>query len=92
MALQLSIPSEFGVAATYHRIGAIQVNWLDRGITVTLFSYIDSDARANNKQPLGTVQLQLTDADFDFDADELTRDVFYTKIKQRPEWSAAVDA
>lgn len=92
MALQLTVPSDFGVAATYHRIGAIQVNWLDRGVTVTLFSYIDEAARDSNKQPLGTLQLQFTDSDFDFVDDEPTRDALYTKIKQRPEWHEAKDA
>lgn len=92
MALSLSIPTEFGVAATYHRIGAVQINWLDRGVTVTLFSYIDEAAREANKQPLGTVQVQLTNADVNVDDDELTRNVLYAKIKQRSEWNAAADA
>jgi hypothetical protein len=92
MALSLTVPSDYGVAATYHRIGAVQINWLDRGATVVLFSYISNEARQSGKQPLGTVNITFSDADFDFDNDEPTRAALYAKIKQHGAWSDASDA
>lgn len=92
MALALNIPSDYGVAAEYHRIGAAHINWLDRGLSITLFSYIDAAARAGGKQPLGTVTLQLTPEEYNFEADSLSRAELYRLIKQRPAWQDARDA
>lgn len=88
MALSLSIPTEFGINATYHRLAALQANWADGGCTGVMYSYLDESARQSGAKPLGTVQVQLTGVV----EGELTRAALYAAIKAQPDWATAVDA
>lgn len=91
MALSLPIPSDYGVDATYHRIAAAQINWHDQACTLVLFSYVSKAAREAGLQPLGTLNLTFSGAEFDFEHDEITRAALYDKLKERAEWTAATD-
>jgi len=90
MALHLPVSTDYGVTATYHHIGAAHINWRDGGCTVILFSYVDADARAAGRQPLGSVTVVLNIADFT--GPDITRAEIYNQLKQRTEWAGATDA
>lgn len=92
MALILSVPTDYGINATYHHIGAVTTNWRDGAVMCVLFSYVDDAARAAGKQPLGSVSLTFEGADFDFTHNEATRAALYAKIKTLAAWAGAADA
>lgn len=89
MALIKAIPTEFGIDANYHHIGAVQEDFRGRGTEVTLYGYASAEARAQGRQPMLAAKVTLTGADYIAGAD---RAALYEIIKQRPEFAGAVDA
>lgn len=52
MAINKSIPSEFGVAADYWRIMKLNIEVDLHQVTVVLFGWLDQDSANANAQPL----------------------------------------
>ena len=84
MALQKTIPTQFGVDATYHKISAIQ--WNFGSVVLTMSSYKDVDAREENKAPL-------VESTFSFiiEGDAFTRPNLYVLLKSQPDFIGATD-
>jgi hypothetical protein len=89
MALIKSIPTEFGVSASYWNIGAIQEDFKGRGTEITFYGYASEQARLEEKQPLASGKMQIAGEEYIAGAD---RAALYEFIKQRPEFEDAEDA
>lgn len=89
MALIKSIPTDFGIPATYWNIGAVQEDFKGKGTEVTFYGYASLEAREEGKQPLSAGKMQIAGEDYIAGAD---RAALYTIIKQRPEFDGAEDA
>lgn len=88
MALNKSIVTDFGVSATYWNIGAAQDDFKGRGVTLTLYGYVDEAARQAGKQPLVSGQAQLVGEHY---VPEAGRAAWYEALKMLPEWAGATD-
>lgn len=89
MALIKSIPTEFGVSASYWNIGAVQEDFKGRGTEITFYGYASEQARLDENQPLAAGKIQIAGEEYSVGAD---RAALYEFIKQRPEFEGAEDA
>lgn len=89
MAIIKSIPTDFGVEASYWNIGAVQEDFKGKGTEVTFYGYASKEAREDGKQPLSAGKVQLAGDEYVVGADRAT---LYAVIKQRPEFQGAIDA
>jgi len=88
MALIKSIPTDFGISASYWNIGAVQEDFKGRGTEVTFYGYASKEARLDGKQPLSAGKVQVAGDEYVAGAD---RGALYAIIKQRPEFEGALD-
>lgn len=86
MAIEKTVNTEFGVDATYWNIGAIEEDFKGKGITVTLYGYVNKESRLANKQPLGAAKVQLSGDEYVADA---SRESIYPILMKRPEFDGA---
>lgn len=89
MALQKTVETPFGVNADYWRIGMIQTHFVAKTIVVSMFGYIDKEARDNGKDCISSLQIGL---EFKDTAVEVTRDMIYGMMKQDERFVGAIDA
>ena len=89
MALIKSIPTDFGIDASYWNIGAVQEDFKGKGTEVTFYGYANEQARQEGKQPLSAGKVQIAGEEYVAGAD---RAALYAIIKQRPEFEGAQDA
>ena len=89
MALIKSIPTDFGIDASYWNIGAVQEDFKGKGTEVTFYGYASKEAREQGKQPLSAGKVQIAGDEYIAGAD---RAALYAIIKQRPEFEGATDA
>lgn len=88
MALLKSIPTDFGIDATYWNIGAVQEDFKGKGTEVTFYGYASKQARDEGKQPLSAGKVQIAGDEYVAGAD---RQQLYQIIKQKPEFEGAED-
>ena len=88
MALNKSIPTDFGIDASYWHIGAVQEDFKGQGTEVTFYGYASKEAREQGKQPLSAGKVQIAGDEYVAGAD---RAALYAIIKQRPEFEGATD-
>lgn len=88
MALSKSIPTDFGIDATYWNIGAVQEDFKGKGTEVTFYGYASKEARDQGKQPLSAGKVQIASDEYVAGAD---RNTLYQIIKQKPEFEGAED-
>jgi hypothetical protein len=89
MALIKSIPTEYGIPATYWNIGAVQEDFKGKGTEVTFYGYASKEARDEDKQPMSAGKIQVAGDEYVAGAD---RAILYSILKQRPEFESAQDA
>jgi len=89
MALIKSIPTDFGIDATYWNIGAVQEDFKGQGTEVTFYGYASKEAHDSGKQPLSAGKVQVTGDEYVAGAD---RAALYAIIKLKPEFDGATDA
>lgn len=88
MALKISITTDFGVPAEYWNVGAYQEDFKGKGAQVTLYGYLNEEARTAGKQPLAAANIQLTGEKYSAD---MVREDIYAVLKTLPEYANAVD-
>lgn len=88
MALLKAIPSDFGVDATYWKIGAVNEDFTGGSKEVFVFGYANKAARTDGKAPLGHAKIILGGTDYAPDED---RTALYARIKELDAWSGAED-
>jgi hypothetical protein len=90
MALMKSVPTAFGVTATYHRISAISLHFDESVVDVALAGYVDQACRQQHFQPVSTmpgIRLPLACL---IDGQSLRQSI-YEQLKNDPAWSEATD-
>lgn len=88
MALIKSVPTDFGVDATYWNIGAVQEDFKGKGMEVTLYGYGTKEARQNEKQPLAVARIAFTGDKYLADSD---RAALYGAVKADPAFAESTD-
>jgi hypothetical protein len=83
MALQLSIPTKFGINAEYWKITTLNVDYLSNNVEVTLAGWVTSQERLNGKKPLEIKGFQWNEPAFPFNESEPVNErmVAYQLIK-----------
>lgn len=91
MALSKIIPTPYGVDATYHKINNIAISWHNKTCFVDFYSYLNLEARENDKYPLSSMYYEFINTDFTFQVEDNITERVYEKIKLLPEWQDATD-
>lgn len=88
MAISLSLDTDYGVPASYHRITGAQVYYNDWCVDVTVMGYVSQTARKDGMQPVTvhSIRVPLDDV-----GAEPTRTAIYATIKAMPRFAGAVD-
>jgi hypothetical protein len=89
MALIKSIPTDYGIDASYWNIGAVQEDFKGQGTEITFYGYANKEAREAGKQPLSAGKVNIAGEEYVAGAD---RAALYAIIKQKPEFAGAQDA
>ena len=89
MALLKKVDTDFGIAAEYWNIGAVQEDFKGKGTEITFYGYANKKARDAGKQPLSAGKIQIAGDEYVAGAD---RETLYAIIKQKPEFEGAEDA
>ena len=88
MALQITLPTNYGVNATYHKVIKSDIDYLNQSAHVVLAGYADQNACANGNQPLSMTIFDWMGSDYPFStsaqdaAGADTLGLSYLKIKQ----------
>ncbi|CAO3460699.1 hypothetical protein [Azospirillum argentinense] len=89
MAIRKTLPTPFGVEATYHHVSALQIHYRERVCDVVVSSFLDETARRADCQPLGTLEtIRLGFAELGAKT-EPGRDAVYAALMARSEWMGA---
>jgi len=64
MAIIKDMQSKFGVALTYHRITAFNINYVTKKAVLCIASYLSKEARANQSVPLEEIDIEIPSSDF----------------------------
>jgi hypothetical protein len=63
MAIIKELNTKFGVGASYHRITAFNISYLNKKITVCVASYLSKEARASNNHPIEELDISIPFSD-----------------------------
>lgn len=88
MAIEINIPSQYGVDAKYWNISLIQNNFIDKVLYVKLFGYHSEEARTQGASPMSVLEFSFRDDQYPKD---IVRSELYNLIKSLPEFANAVD-
>ncbi|WP_207483133.1 hypothetical protein [Arenibaculum pallidiluteum] len=94
MALRKSVPTEFGIDATYHRIAGMQAYYADRCADVVLHGYVSDGARHGGSRAVAAATLRVSAAQMGYgpeDGIEPTRAQLYAAVKASEGWADAAD-
>lgn len=92
MALSKTIKKENGVETSYHKIKGVYLQVEDNGelmLVIRLESYLNREYRAKNK-PISSKNYNIFLSSDEVDNLSI-RQYAYSKLKELPEWSDAVD-
>lgn len=78
MAFSKSLPTDFGIAATYWRIIGCQHDILSGNGTIYLAGYVSPEARAAGNKPISNGTVPYENGSFSMDDD---REAIYKKLK-----------
>ena len=90
MALIKNISTDYGVDATYHNVGSVQVDFRTRALAVTGFSYVDEAAHKAGKQPLAAFSFTVTKEGWQ--GTDPTREDVYKAMLTLPQFTDAINA
>jgi hypothetical protein len=88
MALLKSVPTDFGAAASYWRVAALQEDLVGKTLDVTLQGFFDQAARRGGKQPMAIWRGRLEGERYP--QTPSLADI-YTTLKKLADWAAAQD-
>lgn len=88
MAISLSLDTDYGVPASYHRITGMQFYYNDWCVDVTVMGYVNQTARQHGRQPVTVHSIRVP---LDEVGDEPCRAAIYAAIKAMPRFAGAVD-
>jgi hypothetical protein len=64
MAIIKDMQSKYGVALSYHRITAFNINYVTKKAVICVASYLSKEARANLSAPLEEIDIEVPGSDF----------------------------
>jgi hypothetical protein len=64
MAIIKELKTKFGVGASYHRITAFNISYLQKKIVICVASYLSKEARANKSVPMEEIDIEIPTDDF----------------------------
>lgn len=64
MAIIKVLNSNVGVDVTYHRVVAVNINYLEKTVNIGLASYVDASKRMEKCRPLEIVDISIPKEDF----------------------------
>jgi len=64
MAIIKDMQSKFGIALSYHRITAFNINYVAKKAVICVASYLSKEARANQNAPLEEIDIEIPAVDF----------------------------
>lgn len=82
MALLHRIPTDFGIDACYWHIRALELNRVERRLTVLMAGYVDEAARRADRRPVATVAVPLADTDYPGGDDALSYAAVYAAVRR----------
>lgn len=88
MALLKTLPTVFGIPVQYWRILAVEVNYRDQVMTVTLGGILDKAARQAGARDVVYERVVVEGKDF---AGDLSRADIYARLKSLPMFADSVD-
>ncbi len=88
MGLKLVKESDFGVDVAYWNIGAKAEDFKAGGKQITLFGYLNKEARDSGAQPMMATQVTIANGLY---VPDQNRDGDYLAIKRLEEWKNAED-
>ncbi len=89
MALLKSVPTEYGVTVSYHKIVLTNIDWLARKAHIEIVGYKDQQARLDGCKFLVGTGFDFQDDSFDFAYDDNIVAKCYTKLILLPEFEGA---
>lgn len=64
MAIIKNMQTKFGIALSYHRITAFNINYAAKKAVICVASYLSKEARANQSIPLEEIDIEVPSIDF----------------------------
>lgn len=64
MAIIRALETKFGIKATYHRITAVNINYMHKTIVLCVSTYISKDTRQHTNQPIEEIDIDIPQADY----------------------------
>ncbi|MBU1101146.1 MAG: hypothetical protein KKA84_12155 [Bacteroidetes bacterium] len=91
MAIKKNRKTPQGVDADYHKVSAINIDFVHKKATITIALYISRQARDEGYLPVGYDELTVYDEDFDFSANDKLVEKAYEKLKENDKWKDGED-
>lgn len=92
MSLLKTVPTCYGVNATYHKITVTEMDWQKKVAIISLDGFIDEAAKTANKAPIFHSEFSFSGNDFTGFATNVDNvAVAYNKIKAQSDWANATD-
>lgn len=63
MAIKCEIQTPSGIHVNYHRIIAVNINWMTKRMTISIASYLSEYMRRHNKEPVESNDINI---EYDF--------------------------
>lgn len=91
MALQKTVETPFGTAATYWKVSVVDVNWFNSSMNTQIHGFLDKAARDAGASPFSSINFAYSGESFDFAHTDNLVEKIYAKIKATEDWTDAVD-
>ena len=82
MGIIKALDTKFGVQASYHRITAFNINYVDKKVVLCVASYASREKRAVNKSPIEEVDIEIPFNDYSLFLDSNPLEMGYLWLKQ----------
>jgi hypothetical protein len=90
MALLKSVPTEYGVTVSYHKIVLTNIDWLARKAHIEIVGYKDQQARLDGCKFLVGTGFDFQGDNFDFTCEDNIVAKSYEKLVLLPEFESAL--
>jgi len=64
MAIIKKLETRFGVKASYHRITAFNISYIEKKVIICVATYLSKEARLKQKQPIEEIDVEVPDDDY----------------------------
>ena len=66
MAIIKELTSSYGINASYHRVSAVNINYVKRKVIICVSTYVNKETRRDECDPQDSIDLDVPNEDFDF--------------------------